>query len=250
MSTTKKRKKNAPTSATNAKDKRSVDTPSTNDPKRRRPFLSYAVLLTAGLLTLFSGLLHGKLRNQWGLPAEAMAAAERLKTLPEQFGDWKMVTEYEPQKTVVEILECVGYQHRSYVNQETGRVVTVAIILGPTGPTSVHTPEICYSSRDYSILQKRRAVQLRSGKSELWAMTFQSKDIDQKLLRVYYGWTFDGPWTASKNTRLAHIGHPYLYKIQVATQCANSENLEDSDSCRDFLEELIPVLQRHQFNKK
>ena len=31
---------------------------------------------TAVLLTLFSGLLHGKLTNQWGLPPEALAAAE------------------------------------------------------------------------------------------------------------------------------------------------------------------------------
>ncbi|MEO8163914.1 MAG: hypothetical protein ABI619_00825, partial [Betaproteobacteria bacterium] len=116
-----------------------------------------------------------------------------------------------------------------------------------TGPTSVHTPEICYSTQNYSIIRQRQAIQIPGEKAELWATTFQSKDIDQSLLRVYYGWTFDGQWAAPKNTRLAHFGLPYLYKIQVAARLPGNKELEDGDVCQRFLKEFLRALRRHQF---
>ena len=34
-------------------------------------------------------------------------------------------------------------------SKRRARVVTVAVLLGPAGPISVHTPDVCYSSQEY-----------------------------------------------------------------------------------------------------
>src|SRR5512140_3244808 len=105
-----------------------------------------AVVLVAGL-TIFSGYLQGRLRNRWGTPADLVAAAKLLEATPTEFGRWKLEKQTPLSENVARLLECAGYISGNYVDQATGEVVSVVVLLGPPGPISVHTPEICYSSR-------------------------------------------------------------------------------------------------------
>ena len=38
-------------------------------------------------------------------------------------------------------LECAGYANRRYISNVSGQTVAVTIIVGPPGPTAVHTPK-------------------------------------------------------------------------------------------------------------
>jgi len=112
-------------------------------------FLAVMILLVAGL-TLASGMIHGRLTNRWGPPTAMLAAAERLKGVPTECGDWRrMEKDLEMDETTINMLELEGWINRTYLHQPTGQTVHVAVLLGPPGRISVHTPEICFSSRDH-----------------------------------------------------------------------------------------------------
>ena len=76
-------------------------------------------------------------------------------------------------------LECVGEMVRVYTNAKTGDSVTLQLILGPAGPTAVHTPEICMAQRDFTPLGDRRAVAV--GQTTIGS---GSDDSDRKIFTV------------------------------------------------------------------
>lgn len=206
---------------------------------------SYLVLGALLALTVISGLVQGKLANRWGLPADMTAAAQRFNEIPTSFGPWKLQKAEKMSDQVVEILECAGYINGSYVNQSTGEVVNAFVILGPPGPISVHTPEVCYSSKNYQITESRSRVKIgdqETSDNEFWAMTLRSSDVNADMQRVYYGWGNAGYWTAPESPRITYGGDPLLFKIQLAAHLPPDTDLSQGDTCSRFLEAFVPVL--------
>jgi hypothetical protein len=118
-------------------------------------------------------------------------------------------------------------------------------MLGPPGPISVHTPEVCFSSRNFRINEARELVELATTPDRtdaFWSLTFDARDAGQERLRVYYAWTTGRPWQASGSPRFQFSGQPCLYKIQLSCPAPVSGGSETSDSCRRFLEAFVPVL--------
>ena len=152
-----------------------------------------------------SGVIHGRLSHRWGPTRSSLEAAKKLKSFPEQFGDWKLESSDEMGKDVVEMLQCTGYFSRVYVNRKSGETVNVAVILGPPGQISVHTPEICYSSREFSIMGERKRVAIGntpSARETFWHVDFQRKNsLQEDQLAVYYAWSTGGLWLASEDPR-------------------------------------------------
>jgi hypothetical protein len=201
----------------------------------------YALLLAAIGLTAVSGMVHGRLSGRWGRPPESLALAQRLKQFPDDVGNWKVRNSYDMPQEVVDILECVGYVDRRYVNQETGAAVAVAVMLGPAGPISVHTPEVCYSSREFNATSPREVAEIRDsadGRTDFWTMSFESTRVDKTLLRVYYAWSTDGCWEATEHPRFAYAGQPFLFKIQLAAELPAGSDLKQTTpvwiSCRSL----------------
>src|SRR5947208_1159232 len=107
--------------------------------------------------TLGVGIVQGRITNRWGLRPDAEIAGDRLRpTLPVEVGNWRMRSEDKLADPVAAILQCHASVNRQYEHQQTGDVVRVAVLLGPPGPISVHTPEVCYSSREYTAGGDRR----------------------------------------------------------------------------------------------
>lgn len=199
-------------------------------------------------LTFLSGIVHGRFTNRWGRSEAMSSAAALLEQFPESFDGWKMVSSERMTPTVVEVLDCAGYFLRTYVNQDTGESVKVALMLGPAGTIAVHTPEICYSRQDYDIEEERQVVEWKdpNGASDaVWALTFRSNDAKSDLLRVYYGWSSGREWSAPKDPRFAFAGQPWLYKIQIAGHAPPVKDQEMDDSCRRFLQDFIPVARHY-----
>lgn len=207
--------------------------------------LTYVGLCVLLALTLVSGFVQGKLTNRWGRPADLTAAAEQFRQIPTEFGEWQLQKPEKMSDIVVDMLQCAGYINGSYVNRSTGEVVNAFVILGPPGPISVHTPEVCYSSKNYEISESRSRVKIgdpKTSQNELWAMTLRSNDVSADLLRVYYGWGNAGHWTAPESPRVTYGGDSLLFKIQLAAYLPPDTDLNQQDTCRRFLEAFLPVL--------
>jgi len=144
--------------------------------------------------------------------------------------------------TELQMLSCAGYVNRKYVDRETGDVVSLAIYVGPPGPIAVHTPEVCYSSRDYTAEGARKRVDF-PGSNEightLWNTRFRSNNAIGERLSVYYGWLADDAWTAAESPRFAYAGSPMLFKLQIAAPVPPADAAEQKDPCRAFLQELM-----------
>ncbi|MEA1952003.1 MAG: exosortase-associated EpsI family protein [Planctomycetota bacterium] len=216
---------------------------------KRHIFIAIATIIVCGL-TLASGVIQGQFTNRWGAPPVMLSAAEQLKGVPTQFGDWRMLEEGEMDEISNNMLELAGYVKRSYVNEATGQTVHVAVLLGPAGRISVHTPEVCFSSRDYDLKEERERTPITNNEADdnlgdLWRLTFKSRDVSRHLLSVYYGWSQGGPWAAAEGPRWKYAGSPYLYKIQLAAQLPPGQAPEKSDPGKNFLVDFLPVLQPH-----
>lgn len=198
------------------------------------------------IVTVGVGWFEGRLSNRWGEPADLVSAGVALANVPQRVGDWEMISSEPFSDEVAQMLECAGNFTRVYENRLTGEQVNVALLVGPPGPTAVHTPEICYSSRDHQIVESRIAV--RAGAEgglphTLWTLTFRSNDIEQSMLRVYYGWhAADGTWEASENPRFEFGGANLLYKIQVAGRTPANIAPSGGDSCSRFLQVFLPAV--------
>lgn len=207
----------------------------------------------ATVLTLLSGVIQGRMSNRWGPPPDMLAAAEKLEEIPSRFGNWELEASDKLAPSVEAMLECTGYVFRTYVNQETGETVRVAILVGPSGPMSVHTPEICFSSRDYTTLTERSRLSISndgSPKENFWGLTFRANNLESDVLRVCYGWSTGRRWTAPEDPRFEYAAYPFLYKIQLAASLPPHADLEVRDPCQEFLKDFSPVLQPHLVEAK
>jgi len=213
----------------------------------KRLTTAFSLILIVAL-TVLSGMVHGHLSGRWGDPPEVKEAARKLKELPREFGPWRMHSEEEMTDHVRGMLECDGYLFRTYVHQETGESVRVAFLLGPSGPISVHTPEICYSSRDYDVRDEKAPMTVEDGEGaagEFWVLTFQSRDVNADLLRVCYAWSAGRDWSIPKEPRFTFAASPHLYKIQMASVLPPGADLETEDTCRKFLHDFMPVARQY-----
>src|SRR5436305_14462199 len=99
-----------------------------------------------------------------------------------------------------------GYLMRSYVNRRTYGSVQVLIICGAPGPTSVHTPDVCYRGAGFSMQgQAVRHIEKRKNAVtpvELWTADFhRSQGLLTQHLRIYWTWSAKGEWVAPGNPR-------------------------------------------------
>lgn len=208
--------------------------------QRRIPLTVVGILLA----TVLAGVLHGRLSRRWGAPADIAATAAKLDQVPERIGPWQLESSDDLEDEVQKILRCEGSLKRRYVNVDTGESVVVALLLGPSGPIAVHTPEICYSSRDYVIDSEKQVLTLKTPDDrgdEFWAITFRGRTAAEEHLRVYYGWSTGDAWSAPESSRFEFSGEPWLYKIQVAGSIPGAD-ASAADPCRDFLEAFVPAI--------
>ena len=217
-----------------------------------RTNLTIAILTTC-TLTIAAGWVEGRISNRWGQSVDLGSAAKRLAVVPDRVAEWDLQLSEPLDEEVVRMLQCAGHFLRVYNNRRTGDVVSVALLVGPPGPTAAHTPEICYSSRGQTIVEPSVATQSRPASDPdetLWRMTFRATDVEQRMQRVFYGWSGpDGRWRAARDPRFEYGGQPLLYKIQVAGLLREKSDKEGDDPCRRFLQDFLPVLDQSLFQE-
>jgi hypothetical protein len=212
-------------------------------PSRWQAGASALVPLAAALLiTLTGGALYGRYAQRWGPPVDMVAAADKLEQLPRQFGDWSLVEDLPFDEATRTMLECAGHVNRRYINRVTGQGVNLAIIVGPPGPTSVHTPEICFSSRAYQQQGNRTRLELEEGagaSDSFWSLDFTTQNVLADGLRVYYAWSRGNAWEASDSPRYKFAAAPFLYKLQLAAPVPAGAGAGGADVGKEFLQEFL-----------
>ena len=203
----------------------------------------YVMTTVVVALTLLSGMLHGWHINRWDTSDELLHAGAHVASLPACIGPWEVIAEEELAANTAKVLQCAGYAFRTYQNAKTGQEVTLAILAGPPGPIAVHTPEICYSARNFTQQAGPTEVYPRprpEGDSDsFWKIVFRPQELTPTRLHVYYAWNDGTGWSADENPRLRHGGKPYLYKIQLASTEPLISRRNAKDSCEDFLYHLL-----------
>ena len=202
-------------------------------------------LLLVVSTTIVSAAVAGRLSNRWGVSATAEEAGVQLLKVPKNVGEWQLRKESELNETALNLLQCNAYLYRTYERPGTGDFVVVALLLGPPGPISVHTPEVCYPAREYDVKESRKQIKFAGGKGQtLWSTLFQSKTVDAQLLQVAYAWSDGGEWQAFDDARWPNLGKSHLYKIQIAAMSGDVDRKPDV-VCNDFLEDFLPLTSQH-----
>jgi hypothetical protein len=213
------------------KNSDSVTTSSWSNAKCTAGFL--VVLLLTAIMTSICWYYE----RGWKSQSELTVIADRLKTLPERFGEWSRVDQEPLAPSAEKLLQCHGYINHTYANSSTGAIVKCAVLFGPRGPIAVHTPEVCYGGQGLTAIGKRSIQSVQNGerKDQFWRVEFSVKNSPDVPMEVWYAWTDNGPWIASENPRFWLTDS--LYKIQIATSSSNA-----STECADFLESFLPAL--------
>jgi hypothetical protein len=209
---------------------------------------SWQFPLTAAIVllgTLVGGWLHGRTSTRWGADELMSAAGKELQEpLSDQLGNWRLVGETVFSSDVIRMLQCSSHVSRSYMHQQTGDVVSLFVIVGPPGPTSVHKPEICYGSQDFEITTDRTPAKITDREHRehtFWQVSMEPRNAGRTPQRVLYAWGTGASWSATNDPRFAHAGEPYLYKLQLAGPPITREG--EFDPVDDFLGWFLPEIQ-------
>ncbi len=168
------------------------------------------------------------------------------QAIPETIGDWQQTGTRELGENAQSMLQCFTDEIRVYENSQTGRQIQVALIFGPSGPVSVHTPDICYSSREYRALDDRQHVAPENQllDDQFWAIDFEPRSLEGGALKSIYGWSTDGHWQAPEVSRFAYAGEPYLFKVEFAARGDSIEQLNEDESILDFVGQYCSLFRK------
>jgi hypothetical protein len=202
-----------------------------------------AALVTLSVATAAAAAVHGYLSDRWSGRDRLLHAGQLLEQLPSQIGPWRLQQGHTIAQPDLDMLRCTGYVHRVYVHGTTGETVRLAILVGPSGPIAAHTPDICYASDNYEESAAATRIRLSAADapvSEFRALTLRHRsDALGSTLRVCYGWSSGGAWSAPDHPRWEFMGRPLLFKLQLASDAADAPS---QDPCRRFLDALLPVM--------
>ncbi|GAB5440043.1 MAG: hypothetical protein Fues2KO_03920 [Fuerstiella sp.] len=207
------------------------------------------LILTAfGLLVIGAGAIADNAMNGFGVEDEAALqdAVERLQQIPETVGQWDsnagLLTEREQEAAGIS-----GYVRRTYLNRRTGYTVEVTVLCGPSGPIAVHPPTACFEGIGYRSVAGPAVATFEARdtlpKIDLNRATFRQPDASvPEDVRVFWGWSTDGTWSAPENPRFAFRGHSYLYKLYITDRSLHEPDREARPQSEAFIREVLPQI--------
>lgn len=211
-------------------------------------FLGLAVIATAA-----GTIVQGRYTNRWGnATPHREFVASIVDELPTNCGSWELVGDvpFEADR-LQRILHYNAFVNREYVDHATGRRVSVALILGPPGPTSTHVPEICFASRGYKQASATEKFSFRGeagARHEFARATFRAPNDMASDLVAAYAWRQTDRWLAPTSARIAFGGGDYLFKVQAVTSTDSAdESKASNEALRDFLRDFVKLLDQAVF---
>ena len=209
---------------------------------KRKHLPSVPAIIVAMLLLVGGAFVHGRFTNRWGQAADTLDAAKILESLPKEVDQWQVRDEIPLGASALSILQCEGFVNRIYFNRTSGEMLGVTVLLGPPGPMTVHTPEICFPSRDYLQAGQPERLSLRQGEADLgdfYRVMFRPTSPSGTSLEVLYGWHDGQAWQAPDTPRFAFGGRPHLFKIQIVSQLWPNVTFGENGVAATFLRSFV-----------
>lgn len=210
---------------------------------------SYAAL-TALVLILLAGLVHGLWADRWGTAPELAAAAVRLSGIPMRFGDW----EGKDMPVDAESFAMAGptsYLSRLYTHRRTKASALVILMCGRAGKMVVHTPEVCYPGAGFELLDAPYPWPVRAAGGEelgtFWTARFGKAGAGSANLRLIWGWSPGDSWQAPASPRWHFRSAPFLYKFYVSLDAPETEKSAAEDTAAEFLRRFLPEARKALF---
>ncbi len=196
------------------------------------------------VLTAVPAVIHGHIMNRWGVPADLQTGALRVRDFPQQIGDWRRVSDEVLDQTVVEELKCAAYVNRRYVNEKTGKDVSVLLFVGSPGPLVRHPPEICYGNRANKLVRGPESFVLPSVEGTQCAfrvLRYQPPGNARGEFSICYAWGDGQSWNVPDYPRSAFGGYPRLYKLQVLSADTLEKDEKLPKSAAEFLTAFLQM---------
>lgn len=201
--------------------------------------------------TIYSGLLHGRIRHVYGFGQDLTEQVRLVESLPSEFGQtedgrpaWVMVGERQAMPSeVVEMLECAAHYQAAYRSTlHPDWLVQLLVMVGPSGPLLVHSPDVCYPASGNKLLSGPEMVDVQAkggDKQTLQVMMFKQRKLEGRKVRVGFAFSAGKEWDSPLNARRAYAGAPFIYKIQLHIELPSSYQLtEGQDPLVHFMRQF------------
>lgn len=216
-------------------------------PGRSRPVWVWLAMAAALLGT--SGLVRAWQDHQLEVKAhEAETAPFPMADLPRNLGRWK--AQGKDQELDPETLEIAGasdYVSRSYVDEQTGVVLSLIVVFGPAERVVGHIPEVCYPAVGYSPASTPTdlTITFDSGSARFRAMAFaKGQGLTGDRQEVYYSFRHAGHWSpTTAETRKRYRLEPATFKVQVQRRVGEAEGRGLNNPIESLLSVLVPELE-------
>jgi hypothetical protein len=205
--------------------------------------LRYLAPLTATVLIVATGIVHGFWSDRWAPAVEPQMAADRLATIPMTIGEWDGK---DPDRPVESVPGVVGSLQRRYTHRITGASVTLALVCGRAGPVSIHTPDSCYTASGYDF-GKQTQLAVAPGVDFWTADAVRTKASEETRLRIFWAWNDGKGWLAPDDSRTAFARVPVLHKLYVLRELNSLSEPVKDDPALGFLRTLIAELDARLF---
>jgi hypothetical protein len=164
--------------------------------------IRYLTLAAGVAVVLATGVLHGVHTDRWKDGTDLDQAAERMKAVPLEFGDWQgqeLTMEDDLRRAGIR-----GHLFRTYRHARTGKTVNLLLLMGRSGPISVHTPDVCYASAGYAGVGSPQKASVQAGPKPLphWFLRVRKQNTEiPSELDVRWSWFNGERWDASDALR-------------------------------------------------
>lgn len=204
-----------------------------------------APILVAVLVLISYGIAEAIWTDRWRISDALERATGKLAQVPLRVGDWEG-REQELDSRQVRQAEMSGYLMRRYVNRSTGAEVAILLVCGRAGPTSLHSPDVCYAGAGYAptLAPERQEVATGANSDTFWVAEFRKPGPAPEPLRIFWAWGTTGEWQASDRPRWQLAHHAALYKLYVIRSLPGNDERAAQDPSLEFMRGFLPVVRR------
>ena len=202
------------------------------------------LLFASGVMIVTTGFVHGVMTHRWSTDDVHQIAAQQLRELPTEFGDWHSRNE-QLSDQAVQFAELSGYVYRQYVNRRTRQSVTLLLMCGLPGPVSVHPPTACFQGAGFKQIGNTERVTV-AGDTQSSPHRFRVADFEKpgslslEHPRIFWAWSTDGHWGSPESPRLEFAGSRILYKLYVTAETSSASSRATDPLLSEFLREILP----------
>jgi hypothetical protein len=165
------------------------------------------------------GIASGLMTDRWGVPADVLSIAGRLRSVPLNVDGWTG-TEAPITQRQLDAAGALGYISRAYRSPNKSQLVGVTILCGRPGPISLHEPTVCFVEAGMKQLDAEKPVNVDHGnvQSTFRSADFASPTPGDPVQRTFWSWSTDASrWTTPDQPRIAFVREPALYKVYFST---------------------------------